>query len=308
MPCRRRFACTRARHSGRSLTAVTATGGLPDVQVEQLREVALEIAAEVTAAGDAALALADLAGSDAYTMEHSIDVTVVGLLVVRRLFNTRGRLDYRGRRNWENVDRHLVELGVGLFLHDIGKLAIPDEVLKKHGPLDEGEWEWMKRHPQLGFDMLQRSVTIGPRAKSVVRSHHERWDGKGYPAGLAGGQISQFARIGAVADVFDAVTSSRPYAEAAPQNVGVQIVLDGSGIAFDPEVVDVFSQVIAPYPAGTEITLADGRIGLVTLVEPGRIQHPRARVFADAAGQPITPYQIDLAERPELLPRAAQAA
>jgi HD-GYP domain-containing protein (c-di-GMP phosphodiesterase class II) len=293
---------------GRSLASVAGSGALPDHQVEQLRETAGAVAAEVAAAGDAALALADLAGSDAYTMEHSIDVTVVGLLIGRRLFSTRGRLDYRGRRDWDNVERHLVELGVGLFLHDIGKLAIPDEVLRKRGPLDEGEWGWMRRHPQLGFEMLQRSVTIGPRAKSVVLSHHERWDGKGYPSGLAGGQISQFARIGGVADVFDAVTSSRPYAQAAPQNVGVQVILEGSGTAFDPEVVEVFGEVIAPYPAGHEITLADGRIGVVTSVEPGRLDLPRVRVFADADGRPIPPREIDLADRPELAPRPARAA
>jgi HD-GYP domain-containing protein (c-di-GMP phosphodiesterase class II) len=271
--------------------------------VAELERIAALIASEVAGAGDAALALSDLAGADAYTLEHSIDVTVVGLLVAERLFRDRGRIDFRGRRAFDRIELHLTQLGTGLLLHDIGKIAIPSAVLNKPGKLDPEEWELMRRHPVTGVELLPGDG-IGARAKSVIRSHHERWDGAGYPEGIATEQISQFARIASVADVFDAVTSERPYATAAPQHVGVKIVKDGAGSAFDPEVVEVFLQVIAPYPPGSPVALADGRVAVVVSVQPGRFDLPLVRVHRDSGGREVTPYEIDLADHPELSPGA----
>ena len=274
---------------------------LSDQNMSDLQQVAARIAAEVAGSGDAALALADLAGADAYTLEHSIDVTVAGLLIASRLFRDRGRVDFRGERAFDRVEQHLTQLGVGLMLHDIGKLAIPAHVLNKPGQLDDKEWVLMRSHPLIGVDLLPGS-SIGARAKSVVRSHHERWDGTGYPDGLAGEAISQFARIASVADVFDAVTSERPYARAAPQNVGVSIIRSGTGAAFDPEVVEVFLEVVPPYPPGSEITLADGRRGVVVTAAPGRFATPLVRVHRDPGGRAVKPYELDLAEHTELVP------
>ena len=113
----------------------------------------------------------------------------------------------------------LQELGTGLFLQDIGKLALPPSLVHKPGPLAPDEWELMMQHPLLGLEFL-RDDTISAQAKSVVRSHHERWDGSGYPSGLVGEEISLFARIAAVADVFDAVTSERFHARGAAARRG----------------------------------------------------------------------------------------
>src|SRR5690606_5962662 len=110
-------------------------GPLPEKHVDGLRRVAAQIAAEAAGSGDAALALADLAGADAYTLEHSIDVTVVGLLIGNRLFRERGRIDFRGERSFDRIEQHLTQLGVGLILHDVGKLAVPAKVLNKPGRL-----------------------------------------------------------------------------------------------------------------------------------------------------------------------------
>ena len=295
---------------GRALAeapAMVADGrALESGTVAELERIAALIASEVAGSADAALALSDLAGADAYTLEHSIDVTVAGLLVAERLFRERGRIDFRGKRSFDRVDHHLTQLGTGLLLHDIGKIAIPSSVLNKPGKLDEAEWQLMRRHPVTGVELLPGDA-IGARAKSVIRSHHERWDGAGYPQGLSGEDISQFARIASVADVFDAVTSERPYATAAPQHVGVKIVKDGAASAFDPEVVEVFLEVIAPYPPGSPIALADGRVGVVTAARPGRFDLPLVRVHRDAGGREVTPYEVDLADKPELAPGAVMA-
>ena len=220
--------------------------------LEELTGVARRIVAEVERLPDAPYAFADGCGPGAYNVEHSIDATVVGLLVGRRLFPTRG-------------SDLLLQLGLGLFLQDIGKLALPPGIVHKPGPLDEDEWELMKRHPERGLGFL-RDEGIGPLAKSVVRSHHERWDGGGYPGGLEGEDISHFARLAALADAFDAVTSERYHARAAPQHVGVETIRAGAGRAFDPELAELFCEVVVPHPPGSQLRLPDGRVGVVSAI------------------------------------------
>jgi HD-GYP domain-containing protein (c-di-GMP phosphodiesterase class II) len=277
----------------------SASRALPDSVLSDLQRVAEMIAHDVEDNADVALALDDLSSADGYTLQHSIDVAAVGMLIGQRLFLERGWIDHLGRRSYERRDRRLARLGLGLLLHDIGKLAIPAEVLNKPGRLDEAEWELMRAHPRTGVEML-RSDLISPLVKVVVRSHHERWDGGGYPDGLAGEDIHQLARVAAAADVFDAVTSERVYASARPPDVGVQIVVDGAGRAFDPEVVDVFRRVITPYPPGQEVQLADGRRGIVASVPPDRLDRPVVRVGWEAGGREVTPYEVDTAKEPEL--------
>ena len=117
----------------------------------------------------------------------------------------------------------------------------------------------------------------------MIRDHHERMDGSGYPRGIRGEQIHQFARIAAVSDVYDAVTSHRPYKAAAPPHVAVSIISSGSGTSFDADVVATFRRIVFPYPVGTEVRLADGRAGVVAQVDPDRSDVPLVRV-ADGDG------------------------
>jgi len=150
--------------------------------------------------------------------EHPIDATVVGLLVGQRL-------DLTGEA--------MLQLGLGLFLQDIGVLTLPPAIVQKEGDLEAAERELMRRHPMHGLDLL-RHADIGPEARGVVRYHHERWDGLGYPSGLAGGEIPPFARIAALADAFTAGVS---------QPASVDVLRAGAGTAFDPDLVEVFADV-----------------------------------------------------------------
>ncbi len=198
---------------------------LPHEILVELTDVAGHIVQDVLSHEDDELPV-NGAGPALYLVEHSIDATVLGLSIGRRLVP----LD------------SLEELGTGLFLQDIGKLALSPSLVHKPGLLAPDEWELMMQHPLLGLEFL-RDDTISARAKSVVRSHHERWDGSGYPSGLVGERVSLFSRIAAVADVFGAVTSERFHAPALPQHEGIDLIYAGSGSAFDPTVVEAFLDV-----------------------------------------------------------------
>src|SRR3954454_5252178 len=273
--------------------------GVSEQVVNDLQKVAEMIARDIEDNGDMAVALDDLGAADGYTLQHSIDVAAVGMLLGQKLFRERGWIDHTGRRRYERRGRRLARLGLGLLLHDVGKLVIPQNILNKPGQLDEAEWELMRQHPRAGVEML-RSDLISPLVKVVVRSHHERWDGGGYPDGLAGEEIHQLARVAAPADVFDAVTSERVYASARPPDIGVQIVLDGAGRAFDPDVVEVFRRVVTPFPPGIEVELGDGRRGVVVSVPQSDLTRPLVRVGFEAGGRAVSPYELDTATEPEL--------
>src|SRR3954470_13800535 len=247
----------------------------PEV-VREMSEIVEKLVAAIAAHGETALVLSDLAAADAYTHQHSIDVCALGILLARTLFAREGWQDYKGRHRLDGVERRLHQLGLGLLLHDIGKLAVPAEIINKPGALDDHELALMRTHPDAGAEMLDTNA-YSPLIRAIVREHHERWDGQGYPQGLSGRAIHQLARIAAVADVYDAVTSERPYRPARPPHVGVQIIVEGAGTAFDAEVVDVFRRLVLPFPVGSEISLADGATGVVSDVQPGAPYQPLVR-------------------------------
>jgi HD-GYP domain-containing protein (c-di-GMP phosphodiesterase class II) len=208
--------------------AVTMPGTLlPNEILTDLRYMAWRILAEVVEHGENALNAGNGSRPAAYNLNHPIDATVVGVLIGRELLD----------------DSALEDLGTGLFLQDIGNLALPPGLVQKEGPLEDDEWALMMQHPLLGLAFLHDD-SISPAAKAVVRSHHERWDGSGYPGGLIGDEIPLFARIAAVADVFDAVTSQRHHAPAMDPRHAVELIRGGSGTDFDPMVVEAFVDAI----------------------------------------------------------------
>jgi response regulator RpfG family c-di-GMP phosphodiesterase len=133
----------------------------------------------------------------------------------------------------------LIDMQRGALLHDVGKIGVPDFILHKPGPLTPEEWDDMKRHPHIGFDML-KDIGFLTGAAAIVRTHHERFDGKGYPRGLRGEEIPLGSRIFSIADAFDAMTSDRPYRKALPPEMARAEVLRHSGTQFDPKVVQAF--------------------------------------------------------------------
>jgi len=140
-------------------------------------------------------------------------------------------------------DEELTHIRRGALLHDMGKMGIPDEILQKPGPLDEAEWEKMRRHPVYAYEMLSPITYLHP-ALDIPYCHHERWDGSGYPRGLKGEEIPLVARLFAIVDVWDALCSDRPYRKKMPQQEVIAYLREKSGQLFEPSLVDLFLEVI----------------------------------------------------------------
>jgi putative nucleotidyltransferase with HDIG domain len=164
---------------------------------------------------------------DAYTGKHAERVAAYGLALARAM----------GSQLADDP-----EIEFGFLLHDIGKVAVPDAILYKPEPLTEPERHLMERHTVIGVQIL-RGVDFLGEAKAVVRSHHERWDGGGYPDGLRAEEIPLSARVFAVADTLDALTTDRPYRPASPLMRARQLIGSLAGTQFDPDVTDAFSHV-----------------------------------------------------------------
>jgi HD-GYP domain-containing protein (c-di-GMP phosphodiesterase class II) len=280
-----RLAATRqiARAYDDAKHALVTGRTLGKAATDALADVVSKILHEIETSGSTALVLSDLACADAYTFQHSIDVTALGLLIGQRMFNEHGWLDYRGKRQHVRRDERLSRLGMGLLLHDIGKLAIGSEIVNKPGKLSDAEWKLMRTHPRLGVELLRDTSAWCPLVQAIVLRHHERWDGSGYPDGRRDTEIHEMARIAAVADVYDAITSERPYAPAKPAHVGVRAILEGAGSQFDPLICEVFSRTVAPFPPGVEVELTDGRRGVVVSVPEFALDRPLVRILDGAS-------------------------
>lgn len=220
----------------------------------------------------------DLSGYDNYTCSHSLNVAVLSIVLGIGMGFTRSEA---------------TGLGAGALLHDIGKVFINKSILQKPGPLTAAEREEVCKHPKDGFDYITKRYSIPMRHCAAILDHHEKMDGSGYPYGKKGTAISLFGRICAVADVYDALVSKRPYREAISPCECVEYVMGGSGTLFDPRVVEVFTQRIAPYPVGTSVRLSNGWVGLVVENYISYSLRPKVRIYMQD-GKPVTPFEISL--------------
>lgn len=260
-------------------TARTRLGrgqGLSAQDVTELSGIADAIAGHLVGAPEAVYALNEMSSADQYTHEHSVRVCTLGVLLASRHWRVHGWTDFRGNARHDGIERLLSQLGLGLLVHDIGKLAVPREILDKPGVLTAEEWEQLREHPAVGREMLE-AAQVSFVSLGVIEGHHERWDGAGYPHGLAGQAIQDFACVAAIADVYDAICSARPYKAAQPPHAGVRAIVEGAGTAFHPGMVETFARLVMPFPIGHEVTLPDGDDAVVVAVDPARPYAPTVR-------------------------------
>ncbi len=256
------------------------------------------LADEVLSTPDGPVTFVGSGGSQGHEAQHPVDVTVLGLLLARRLFGERGRIAAGGRRSSKGLDDALHRLAVGLVLHDIAREEPCDPVQVKNGEIAELPVDELRVHVERGHGALPLRV-VSAHAAAVVRYHHERWQGTG-PGGLLRERIPQFARIAAVADTYSALTSDRPGIPAVSSHVAIAAIARGDGTLFDPEVVEMFRCTVAPYPVGSEVTLSNGFSGVVAAVPPQAPHRPSVRLLRDPQGKRIAPREVVLHRRRDL--------
>ncbi len=250
------------------------------VEVEQAAQLVEEISDSVLRHPNALISLARLKSSDEYTYMHSVAVCALMIALARQY-----GLD----------EAQVREAGMAGLLHDIGKMAIPEAILNKPGKLTDPEFGTMRGHPAAGARMLQNSGQVSALVLDVCLHHHEKFDGTGYPHRLAGEQISLFARMGAVCDVYDAVTSDRPYKKAWDPSEAIRRMAEWKG-HFDPQVFQAFVKSVGIYPVGALVRLESGRLGVVTEQHAKSLLTPKVRVFFSARSKvPIPQEVVDLA-------------
>ena len=284
------------RELGDVFNTIATTGRstrVPGEHVEHLGGVVRSVLGELRESGHMVSALMDLQAFDARTLGHSLNVCTLGLMIGDQMLRRHGWVDGRGNVHRDGFDSRLEKLGLGLLLHDIGKLVIPASVLQKPGRLTDDEMMLVHEHPQAGVDLLEERG-LPYLARVAVIGHHERLDGRGYPNGLSGAGLHAHAQVAGMADVYDAVSSMRAYHARRPTHEAWELVLSLAGSAFSLDLVKIFKLTVAPYPEGVPVRLSDGRRGLVSRLDRAHIGRPWVRVTHDPAGSPITPREIDL--------------
>lgn len=231
---------------------------------------------------DIQISLNDIGTVDEYTYVHSVDVCVYSLLIGRELGYNKTTMN---------------KLAMGAILHDIGKTVLERDIQFKKGALTEDEYVYMKRHADFGYEILKMNTSMPEASRRIALNHHERLDGSGYPNGLGGNQLDEFARITAIADVFDALISDRCYKRKWSVNQAVDYMIEYSDSLFSAELVQLFIQQIAIYPNGSMVLMSDNSIGIVKEQNKNVPLRPIVRLIVDRKGQEIeSPHEIDLME------------
>lgn len=225
--------------------------------------------------------LSDIRSVDNYTFSHSVNVAILAIMTAISM---------------QIKKKELNNIGLGVFLHDLGKIMIPLSILNKPGSLDEQEVEEMKRHPQYGYGIVKNKNTFAYPSLAIICNHHERVDGSGYPQGLTGNDLDPYSKICAVADVYDALTSDRPYRPGMAPYRAMEI-LESESAGFDLQVLQTFYKHVATYPTGTIVGLSNGLVGIVTENSFGYPNRPRVRIFAERDSfLPVKHEEVELME------------
>ncbi len=228
-------------------SAMSGDGGFELNSVAKAVENLLEYS--LTNSG-AALLLSTVKSHDEYTFFHSVNTCIMALAMGRLI----------------GLDRiELLPIGVGSLLHDIGKVAVSASVLQHPGRLDPEQWAEVKLHPQEGAQAILAAAGPGHEiAAAIAFEHHSRFDGKGYPAIFGGERPHPFSRLVSVADTYDAVTTRRSYRRAETPNRALNVLLNGAGKAYDPDMVRAFIKMMGVYPPGSLLQLHTGEVVMVT--------------------------------------------
>lgn len=263
------------------------------IEAEAAAPLVEEISNSVLRNPGALISLARLKTADDYTFMHSVAVCALMIALARQL-----GLD----------EQQVREAGMAGLLHDLGKAMIPLEILNKPGKLSDAEFALVRTHPEEGHKLLLGSSGVSDASRDVCLHHHEKIDGSGYPKRLNGDTLSLFAKMGAICDVYDAVTSNRPYKPGWCPAESLKRMSEWTG-HFDPAVFQAFVKSLGIYPVGTLVRLASGKLGVVLEQGEQSLLKPKVKVFFSTKSQAyIKPEVIDIARSPEKIAGREDAA
>ena len=252
------------------------------LQADDALPIVDEISTSVMRNPGALISLARLKDKDDYTYMHSVAVCALMVSLARQL---------------ELDDAQTRQAGLAGLLHDVGKMMIPLEILNKPGKLTDAEFAAVKSHPSEGHKMLLGGIGIGDIALDVCLHHHEKLDGSGYPEKLSGEQISLYAKMGAVCDVYDAITSNRPYKAGWEPADSIRKMAEWRNGHFDQRIFDAFVRSIGIYPIGSLVKLRSDHLAVVIEQTEKSLLIPMVKVFFSIkANTRITPETLDLSK------------
>lgn len=246
------------------------------IKAEAAMQFVDEIAESVARNEGALISLVRLKTKDDYTYMHSVAVCALMVALAKELGMS---------------EQHVKQAGLAGLLHDIGKAAVPLDVLNKPGALTDDEFSLVKLHPERGHELLMQANITDSVALDVCLHHHEKVNGTGYPHRLEGEAISLFARMGAVCDVYDAVTSNRPYKEGWEPGVSLQRMAQWAG-HFDEVVFKAFVKSVGIYPIGSMVKLKSGRLAVVIDQSPKSLLTPIVKVFFSTKSKTRLPVEV----------------
>lgn len=229
---------------------------------------------------DALSCLSRLRMKDEYLIEHSLNVAILMSIFAKHL----------------KIEKNIIEqLALGAFMHDLGKIKVPDHILHKPGRFTDDEYEEMKKHVDYGVDILAQEAGISEISRNVVKLHHERIDGNGYPNKINGEELDNYARMIAIVDSYDAMTADRVYKKGMPPIKAFKILRSNADKNYDSELIEQFIQCLGVYPVGTLVKLSSGKLGLISELNRTKPLNPFVKVFySTRLNQAIPIEEIDL--------------
>lgn len=249
------------------------------IQLEQIEPLVERIVDSIFRQQDAMLPLARLKDHDEYTFQHSVSVCALMTSFARTL----------------ELPREIIhEIAIGALLHDVGKAKVPDQILNKPAKLTDAEFAKMKSHVVQSKIILQGTPGISQIALDVAAQHHERFDGTGYPNRLKGDEISLYGQMGAIVDVYDAITSHRVYHKGMAPTEALRKLLEWSKFHFNPTLVQAFIRAVGIYPTGSLVRLESRRLAVVQAQNPENLMQPVVKLIFHTRGYYLTPETVDL--------------